>query len=166
LRNGPALFSLGHEALLQAMAANDDRRGAAYHEAGHAVVAWALGLQIGLIVIGIDRDDARGGTDIDSDQSHLSQIDRIAICVADLEAQELFQAPLHDLTALRDLSMVIEIIGEELPEGQNRRLRRTASRRARELILQHQARVARLATRLIERSRVTPDEFIKVMKGT
>jgi hypothetical protein len=62
--------------------------------------------------------------------------------------------------------MVIEIIGEGLTEGQSRRLRRTASRRARELILRHATRVVRLAARLIERSRVTPDEFIELMKGT
>src|SRR5262249_47341622 len=78
----------------------------------------------------------------------------------------VFQAPLHDLAGLWDLSMVIEIIGEERTEGQSRRLRRTASRRARELILRHATRVARLAARLTERGRVTPDEFLELMKGT
>jgi len=40
-----------------------DRLGAAYHEAGHAVVAWALGWPIGNITIGIDGDDSKGDED-------------------------------------------------------------------------------------------------------
>jgi ATP-dependent Zn protease len=69
-----------------------DRRGAAYHEAGHAVVAWALGLQIGEIEIAIGGDDAKGNAEIENDEG-LPLIDRLAICVAGMEAQDLFSAP-------------------------------------------------------------------------
>jgi hypothetical protein len=44
-------------------------------------------------VIGVGGDDAKGGADIASDQAHLPQLDRIAICLAGLEAKQLFQAP-------------------------------------------------------------------------
>jgi ATP-dependent Zn protease len=37
-------------------------RGTAYHEAGHAVVAWSLGLPIG--AVSVSDDDASGGTQI------------------------------------------------------------------------------------------------------
>ncbi len=147
------------------MSNNEDRRGAAYHEAGHAVVAWALGLQIGDIVIGVGGDDAKGGTDIARDQAHLCKIDRIAICLAGLEAQEVFQAPIHEFAGARDLGMVIEIIGQDASEEQHRELRCAGYRRARELILIHEARVVRLATRLVERSEVKRQEFIDLMQA-
>ena len=38
----------------------EDRRGAAYHEAGHIVVAWAFGVEVGAAAIGIKGDDAKG----------------------------------------------------------------------------------------------------------
>jgi hypothetical protein len=44
--------------------------GAAYHEAGHAVVAWALGLKVGRLAIAIGGDDAKGSADIEHDQEY------------------------------------------------------------------------------------------------
>jgi hypothetical protein len=46
----------------------NDRRGAAYHEAGHIVVAWALGVEIGAAAIGINGDDAKGTAAIGDDE--------------------------------------------------------------------------------------------------
>jgi hypothetical protein len=48
------------------------RRGAAYHEAGHAVVASVLGLSVGRMEIAIDDDDAKGAADIEMRQVFLS----------------------------------------------------------------------------------------------
>jgi ATP-dependent Zn protease len=56
--------------------------------------------------------------------------------------------------------------GLDTPEEQHRELRDAGYRRARELILQNEAKVVRLATRLIERGRLAADEFIELMKGT
>jgi ATP-dependent Zn protease len=42
--------------------ANPDRVGAAYHEAGHAIVVWVFGLQVDSVAIGIAGDDAAGHT--------------------------------------------------------------------------------------------------------
>jgi hypothetical protein len=44
----------------------EDRRAAAYHEAGHIVVAWALGVVVGAAAIGINGDDAKGTSEIGS----------------------------------------------------------------------------------------------------
>ena len=77
------------------------------------MVAHALGLQVGEIVIAIGGDDAKGGTDIATDQQHLPVVDRIAVCVAGLEAQAFFHAPTHDHAGLADFGKVIEIIEDE-----------------------------------------------------
>ena len=61
----------------------EDRRGTAYHEAGHIVVAWALGLKVGASAIGINGDNSAGKTDIEHHKP-LSLIDKIAICAAGL----------------------------------------------------------------------------------
>jgi hypothetical protein len=44
--------------------ANPDRVGAAYHEAGHAVILWAFGLQVDSTAIGFGGDDAAGHTKV------------------------------------------------------------------------------------------------------
>jgi hypothetical protein len=57
-------------------------RGAAFHEAGHVIVARELGLPVGEIAVGIDGDHAKGRTDISS-AHHLPVIDQIArFCLA------------------------------------------------------------------------------------
>lgn len=61
-------------------------RGAAFHEAGHVIVARELGLPVGEIAVGIDGDQAKGRTDIGS-AHHLPLIDQIALCVAGVVAQ-------------------------------------------------------------------------------
>ena len=59
----------------------EDRRGAAYHEAGHIVLAWAFGLRVSAAAIGIGGDDSTGETEFDRDKS-LPLVDKIAVCAA------------------------------------------------------------------------------------
>lgn len=73
--------------------AAEDRIGAAYHEAGHAIVLWVFGLQVDSVAVGIAGDDAAGHTKVMGSDEHLSEFDRIVISEAGLEAQEVFEAP-------------------------------------------------------------------------
>src|SRR5262245_13730990 len=94
----------------------DERRGAAFHEAGHAVVAWCLRLQVNSIAIGLCGDDTKGRTCIASDQSHLPIVDRLALCLAGLDAEEFFDAPTHEYAGVHDLDRAREIIVEDTLE--------------------------------------------------
>ena len=76
---------------------SDQLRGAAFHEAGHVVVARFLGLRVSEVEIGMNGDDASGRAEI-SCADQLSFIDQIALCAAGLEAQEMFDAPTHKST--------------------------------------------------------------------
>lgn len=76
---------------------SDQLRGAAFHEAGHVVVARFLGLRVSEVEIGMNGDDASGRAEI-SCADPLSFIDQIALCAAGLEAQEMFDAPTHKST--------------------------------------------------------------------
>ena len=63
-------------------------RGTAYHEAGHAVVAWALGLPVRTIRV---RVDYAGGDAEIGPADHLSLIEQVAICSAGSAAEEVFE---------------------------------------------------------------------------
>jgi hypothetical protein len=117
------------------------------------------------MAIGIGGDEAKGKTDIASDQEHLSKIDRLAICLAGLEAGEVFQCPTHDSAGVADLARALQIIGEETSDEQCWELCNAGYLRARELILLHDTKVIRLAIHLIMRGGIEPPEFIHVMNG-
>ena len=72
----------------------EERRGAAYHEAGHAIVGLKLGLSLSKIEIGLRGDDSAGMTTFHDDTKLLQPVGRIAICLAGEEAQRIFGAPL------------------------------------------------------------------------
>jgi ATP-dependent Zn protease len=137
----------------------EDRLGAAIHEAGHAVVAWALGLPVGEIAIGIDGDDAAGRSEI-GDSTHLPIVDRIAVCIAGVEAQELFECHTHDLAGMSDFGKVIEMIEDDISEEESRKLRDAGAARARSFLNVHREQVSRLAAALVESSRIDAHSFL------
>ena len=142
---------------------SSDRVGAAYHEAGHAVVAWALGLPVGDIAIAVGGDDAAGRSNIGV-ADRLSIRDQIAVCVAGLVAQEIFNVPTHDHAGLADYGRAIGIL-DEMPEHKQREVIDDAHKRAREIILANRARVARVARHLIAKGNITGGEFASDMSA-
>jgi ATP-dependent Zn protease len=62
----------------------DQKRGVAYHEAGHAVVAAVLGLCVVKVVAGTEDDPSAGYTNVEPDTG-LSLIDGLAICAPTAE---------------------------------------------------------------------------------
>jgi hypothetical protein len=129
--------------------ANRDRYGAAVHEAGHVVVAWALGLKTSKMVVGIDGDDAAGAAQIEDDK-HLPLFDQIAICSAGADAQRLFDAPTHDNAAFGDMVIIRNRI-DDLAGDEGEALRYAGYRRSNELLELHRLKFERLAQILAER---------------
>jgi hypothetical protein len=140
------------------------RRGTAIHEAGHAIVMWALGLTVGTIEIGINGDDSIGKADLLTSDEHLPPIDRIAVCVAGIEAQHVFECATHELAGHGDLGKVVELL-EGIPEPRAYPMREAGYARARALILMHKAKLLRVAERLVEDGKVTPDEFAMIVNN-
>jgi ATP-dependent Zn protease len=135
-------------------------RGMAFHEAGHAVVAWSLKLPVGDIHIrgiGAGNGSAQvGSTD------HLPLIDRIAVCFAGIEAGEVFHSPQPSWAGNEDKRVAFEILYDE-PEDQAQQVWHRGGARARELLVEHSDRVTRLATRLIKVQQVDAAEFLRLM---
>jgi hypothetical protein len=140
----------------------EGRRGAAYHEAGHIVVAWALDLCVGSAEIGINGDDAKGEAKI-ADSSVLPLKDRIAICAAGFEAQSVFGAPTHPLAAAIDEAEIIELTAH-LDENARLAARDAGYQRAHELILAHKAKVDRIAKRLLANGQIDQTEVRRLLE--
>ncbi|OKO83746.1 hypothetical protein [Bradyrhizobium sp. NAS96.2] len=126
-----------------------DQRGAAFHEAGHAVLAWALGLAVGRVEIAIDGDDAKGAADISEDAS-LGLLDQLAICAAGLEAQNIFDAPTHEGAGWGDYGKMVELL-EDLEDAEQTKMVHQGHARAFELVSAHRVKVERLAMALMEK---------------
>lgn len=139
------------------------QRGAAFHEAGHIVVAWSLGLAVGCAEIAVGGDDSKGTAEVQN-AGHMDLLDQLAICAAGLEAQELFDAPTHEGAGWGDYGKMVELLGH-LEEEVQVRMMHQGHGRASELVSAHSAMVERLATALIEKKRLYADEVASLLVG-
>ncbi|MFO1108247.1 MAG: hypothetical protein U1E61_03575 [Bradyrhizobium sp.] len=138
--------------------ANADLRGAAFHEAGHAVVASALGLIVSRIEIGIGGDDAKGEADIQNAHG-LPLVDQLAICAAGIEAQAIFAAPTHAGAGWGDYGQMIELLGD-IDDETSEILRMAGHRKAYKLLKIQTEKVRRIADALLASHRIAGDELI------
>jgi hypothetical protein len=139
----------------------DERQGAAIHEAGHAVVAWALGLRVHRVVIAIAGDVTAGEADIEEKRS-MSLVDRIALCAAGGDAQELFDAPTTGMCTISDMIKIYDLIGG-YNEAVGFGLRQIGFRKSRELLERHRDKVARVAEALTDRLELTEIELAALL---
>jgi ATP-dependent Zn protease len=144
---------------------NENRIGAAYHEAGHAVIAWVLGLEPAKIEIGIDGDESAGKTMVGSDE-HLPELDRLAICYAGMVAQEIFECPTHENAGVSDYAKMIEILGDEISEEESLERRNAAYARAREILLANKAKIERLALHLVDKVHISGSNFLELINAS
>jgi hypothetical protein len=128
---------------------HDNLRDAAYHEAGHVVVARFLGLPIGRVEI---EEDGSGRADI-RDAEHLPLVDQIAICVAGIEAQELFNCPIHQHAALGDYLKVRELLAG-LTDAESHEYRQAGYLRALEILKGRLPEIEALAHQLFHQRRI------------
>ncbi len=140
----------------------EERRGTAYHEAGHIVVAWALGLKVGAAVIGINGDDTKGNAKIEHDET-LLLVDKIAICAAGVESQNVFGAPTHCLAGAMDEVEIIQLT-EGLDEKSRLARRCDGYQRAHELIQAHAEKVDRIAKSLLAKGSLNQTEVCDLLE--
>jgi hypothetical protein len=134
------------------MKTNDMLRGAAFHEAGHVIVAREFGLPIGEIAIGVDGDEAKARTDIGW-AHHLPLIDQIALCVAGVVAQALFDWPTYKLAGAGDYARVVELV-HGMTKANSLKLRTATNARARAILERRATDVKRLAKQLLRQRRI------------
>ena len=140
---------------------SQDRRGAAYHEAGHAVVASALGLSVGQINIGLDGDDAAGNADIECTKG-LLLTERLAVCLAGVNAQKMFGAPTHSHSGGGDHAKVIKLV-DGLDDDTSSAIRAAGHQRAWDLLQIHRNKVVSLAEYLILYDTIDGDTVLQML---
>jgi hypothetical protein len=136
-----------------AQTVQENLRDAAYHEAGHVVVARFFGLTVRQVEI---EEDGSGRADISSAE-RLPLVDQVAVCVAGIEAQELFDCPMHDHAALGDYLKVRELMAG-LTDAESYQCRQAGYLRALQILKSRLPEIDELAHRLFHQRRiVTPD---------
>ena len=146
----------------------EERRSTAIHEAGHVVVAWALDLPVGSMQIGCNGDDTAGRSEIDESARQLSLIDRIALCIAGMEAQLLFgceSTHLHADAGSSDFGKIIEML-DDLTEGEADTIRSKGYDRAAELLVCRRPLIERIAERLAISGKLEQAEVLALLQET
>jgi hypothetical protein len=129
---------------------DDGLRGVAFHEAGHAVVALALGLNVARVEI---FEDNAGRTAVEPTE-HLPIEDRIAICVAGMAAADMFDAPpSYELADLKDQGDVRELL-YDIDEASADELRDKGDQRAWDLLKVHANSVEDIAARSLAERKI------------
>ena len=126
---------------------HDNLRDAAYHEAGHVVIARFLGLTISEV-----EEDGSGRADISSAE-HLSLVDQIAVCVGGIQAQELFNCPMQDHAALGDYRKVLGLL-KGLADVESYEYRQAGYMRALEILKSRLPEIEALADQLLKQRRI------------
>jgi hypothetical protein len=141
----------------------EERRSTAIHEAGHVVVAWALGLPMGSVQIGCHGDDTAGRSAIDESARQLSLIDRIALCIAGLQAQLLFGCESTHLHAgASDFGKIIEMLNG-LSEDEADTIRFEGYDRAAELLVCRRPLIERIAELLAASGKLEEGEVLALL---
>ena len=136
---------------------DDALRSVAYHEAGHAVVALALCLKVARVEI--FEADYSGGTDA-ALAGQLPIVDQIAICVAGMNACEMFNAPpSHELANMGDHGMVIGLLAD-INEAEGDILREKGHQRAWDLLKTHASCVDDIAAQLLAQRKIDLSGYV------
>ena len=84
---------------------------------------------------------------------HLPLADQIALCVAGIEAQELFNCPMHDHAALGDYRKVCGLLAG-LTDTQSYEYRHAGYSRALEILKERISEIEKLAAQLLNQRRI------------
>jgi ATP-dependent Zn protease len=137
------------------------RYGAAVHEAGHAIVAWAVDLKVcRLRIIG---DDGQGASCIEC-SDHLPILHRIAVAEAGMAAVELLSAPEPLPQAGFSDAVKIRNLLDGYPDDQCKQLIREGCERAREILVDRLSILTDLANALALSGLLDATALIPFMK--
>jgi hypothetical protein len=136
----------------------DNVRGAAYHEAAHAVV----GSLLGWVVMEVDISCGGGeGRTCFYRKCDLSFRDRTAICCAGMVGQEMFKAATHRGAGNADRTEIAVLL-TGLDETTSAAIRGAGKRLAHDFLVEQRANVERVAEHLIAYRTMDQRQFTQV----
>jgi hypothetical protein len=143
------MSELRRNRVTDAQTVQDNLRDAAYHEAGHVVVAHFLGLTVREVEI---EEDGSGRATISSAE-RLPLVDQIAVCIAGIEAQEIFNCPMHEHAALGDYRKLRALMAG-LTDAESYEYRQAGYLRALQILKSRLPEIEALAHQLFNQRRV------------
>jgi hypothetical protein len=137
----------------------DERRGLSYHEAGHAVVAWALGFRVIKVGIGIDCDSGPVTKLDPAGQPKPSQA--LIINRAGIAAEDLFEATTSSKGGFMDRLQAAKIL--KVLKRKKCEAKHDAYNRARKLLEANKEVASRVAEHLIEHGKIEGAEVERLL---
>jgi ATP-dependent Zn protease len=134
-------------------------RAVAYHEAGHAIVAWSMDLEVFAVRIRPIGTDSETEWSLDD---HLPLTDRLALCVAGEVAGWLFGCHLPRKALRSDHEDARELLHEVAADDPVEELAR-GYLRAHDLLVEHRDEVVLLAEHFLEARDVDAAGFLQLM---
>jgi peptidase M50B-like protein len=138
-----------------------DLHATAVHEAGHAIVAWSLCLQVHSV--SINPDNVREGeTKIVGTADHLPLEDQMAVIVGGRAAAHVLDVPAHPSTYHGDTRQMYDLL-KAVPEEEHSAVINEGSSRAYNAVVTHRTRLVQLAGRLSEALHIDAADFARLM---
>ncbi len=140
---------------------NAEERGAAVHEAGHAVVAHAFKVTIKAVYI------ALGGGGMDTGGEQIDITENLAICIAGGKAEQIFNASTHSKSAkCGDFRTVRRLLlHKDLAQSERRRIHAEGHRLAEQKLRDIAEVVQRLAGALFAHHRIEGAELTTLLQN-
>jgi ATP-dependent Zn protease len=135
------------------------------HEAGHAVVAFSLGVRVVAVsVLFTEKRGWKGDTKTEG-TDHLPWKDQIVLRIAGKAAEEFFDRPADPRASLHDLGEIASLLDRMGMSEEREALIAEGKARARTLLEEHREQAFRLVTRLVEHGHVNEPEFLRLMSA-
>jgi hypothetical protein len=140
-------------------------QGRCCHEAGHAVVAFSLGVRVVAVSVFFTEKEGWKGDTKTEGTGHLPWKDQIVLRIAGKAAEEFFNCPEDLWASLHDLGEIDSLL-HRMGMSEEREVRIVEGKaRVRIILEEHREQVLRLVTCLVEHGHVNEPEFLRLMSG-
>jgi hypothetical protein len=135
------------------------------HEAGHAVVAFSLGVRVVAVSVFFTEKEGWKGYTKTEGTDHLPWEDQIMLRIAGMAAEEFFNCPEDPRASLHDRGEIASLL-DRIGMSEEREARvAQGNARARIILEEHREQTLRLVARLVEHGHVSEPEFLRLMSG-
>jgi hypothetical protein len=133
------------------------------HEAGHAVVAFSLGVRVVAVSVFFTEKEGWKGYTKTEGTDHLPWNEQIMLRIAGMAAEEFFNCPEDPRASLHDRGEIASLL-DRIGMSEEREARvAQANARARIILEEYREQTLRLVARLVEHGHVSEPEFLRLM---
>ena len=140
-------------------------QGLCCHEAGHAVVAFSLGVRVVAVSIFFTEKKGWKGDTKTEGTDHLPWRDQIMLRIAGRAGEELFNCAEDTWASLHDLGEIASLLDRMGMSDERDAHIAESKARVRIILEEHREQALRLVACLVEHGHVNEPEFLRLMSG-